>query len=290
MGDQTAVIVVDNQSRDDSVEVAVEAGAQVVKMAINAGYAVACNEGSRAVGSTVEWIGFVNPDVLLTADDLRELTTDVPQDIWAVAPLTTTRDGKPQADVARPFPTAWFVAAMYMGLTRSKAPVADLADTRQGRYYYTEALSGSCLFVRRQTLESIGGWDDAFFFNCEDIDICLRIAKAGGRLAIDRSVRVTHHKAHSSATVDEEGRRLECARAYVTYFHIHGSRWQTALVASSAYVGCLLRRLLDPLRPVSHGSSRGRYGRLLTLFWISITQKFRRESPTRPAVAAFLDR
>ena len=68
---QTAVVVVDNHSNDDSVEVATRAGAQIVRMSNNAGYAVACNEGVRALGASADWIGFVNPDVLLSAEDRR---------------------------------------------------------------------------------------------------------------------------------------------------------------------------------------------------------------------------
>lgn len=288
---QARIVLVDNKSQDDSAEVASRAGAQIVRMPRNAGYAVACNEGARAAGRDVQWVGFVNPDVQLTAADLRQLTANVPEDIWAVAPLTVTAEGRPQADVARPAPTAGFVAAMYMGLTRSKPPVSGLSDTGDGRYYYTEVLSGSCLFVRRRTLDSIGGWDEAFFFNCEDIDICVRIGKAGGRLAVDRDVRVTHDKARSSAGVDEEGRRLEGARGFATYFQIHGSRWQTGLVAACAYAGCVLRHLVERLR----GSARrppavpSRYRRLRMVLWISLRQKYRREPPTRPATAEFLD-
>lgn len=290
-GSQARIVVIDNRSRDDSAEVAARAGAQIVRLSKNSGYAVACNEGARAVGSDVEWIGFVNPDVQLSAEDLRRLTAGVPDEIWAVAPLTITLDGRPQADVARPAPTAGFVAAMYMGLTRSKAPVSRLGDTADGRYYYTDVLSGSCLFVRRDKLNSIGGWDEAFFFNCEDIDVCVRIGKAGGRLAVDRGVRIAHDKAHSSARVDEEGRRLEGARAFATYFQIHGSRWETGLVAACAYVGCVLRHFVERLRGSSHRPPGlpSRYGRLLRLLWISVRQKYRRQQPTRPATAEFLE-
>jgi len=290
-GSHAAIVVVDNKSRDQSVEVAERAGAQIVRMSKNAGYAAACNEGTRAVGSDAEWIGFVNPDVMLTADDLQRLTTEVPAEIWAVAPLTVTLDGRPQPDVARPAPTPWFVAAMYMGLTRSTPPVSDLTNRGAGRYYYTDVLSGGSVFVRRETLELIGGWDDAFFFNCEDIDLCVRIGKAGGRVAIDRDVRVAHDKAHSSAGVDEESRRLEGARAYATYFQIHGSRLQTALVVACIYTGCVLRQLVDRFRrssPPRRGVT-SRYGRLLRLLWTTVRQKYRHQPPTRPASAEFLD-
>ena len=285
------VVVVDNRSHDDSVDVATKAGVRVVQMPTNSGYSAACNQGVPTFGPSVRWIAFVNPDVAVCAEDLRRLTTDVPQDIWAVAPVTTRPDGYPQADVARPAPTPWFVAAMYMGLTRSKAPAASLDFDGHDRYYFTDVLSGSCLLVRRQRLDQVGGWDEAFFFNCEDIDLCVRIAIAGGRLAVDRSVRVAHNKAHSSVNADDEARRLECARAYGTFFQIHSSAWKTTFVAVAAYFGCLARILVDRIRRRSRASSGTwrRYTRLWGLLWGTVRQAYLGRPPVRPARAAFLD-
>jgi GT2 family glycosyltransferase len=284
------VVVVDNRSEDDSVEIATEAGVKVVSMPTNAGYSAACNEGARAVGPSVGWIAFVNPDVAVRAADLRQLTTDVPEDIWAVAPLTTTTDGDAQADAARPVPSAWFVAAMYMGLTRSKTPAIALDSSSDVRYHYADTLSGSCLVVRRRCLDLVGGWDEAFFFNCEDIDICMRIGQAGGRLAVDRRVPVAHHKAHSSAGVNEEGRRLECARAWATLFQIHGSPWETMMVAAAAYLGCVARYLVDRIHsPAGVSGARDRYGRLLSLLWSTVRQARLGLLPVRPAHVEFLD-
>ena len=289
-GAPASVVVVDNRSKDDSVDVAAKAGVGVVRMPTNAGYSAACNEGARVFGPNVNWIAFVNPDVAVDAEDLRRLTTDVPDDIWAVAPLTTTMDGRAQADIARPAPTPWFVAAMYLGLARSKAPMTGLISGSGDRYYYTDVLSGSCLLVRHQRLDLVGGWDEAFFFNCEDIDVCVRIGMAGGRVAIDRSVRVTHHKAHSSSNAREEDRRLECARAYATYFHIHGSPWETTLVAVAAYLGCVARHVVDGVLLRSHGAKGvPRYRRLWRVLWSDVRQAYLGCPPARPAHVVFLD-
>jgi N-acetylglucosaminyl-diphospho-decaprenol L-rhamnosyltransferase len=285
------VVVVDNRSEDDSVDVAIKAGARVVRMPTNAGYSSACNQGTRQIGSSAHWIAFVNPDVAIREEDLRELTTDVPEEIWALTPLTTTLDGRPQAGVARPTPTPWVVAAMYMGLTRTKAPVSSLNFDGRDRYYYADVVSGSCLLVRRRCLDLVGGWDEAFFFNCEDIDICVRIGAAGGRVAVDRTVRVAHDKAHSSSSASSEARRLEGARAFATYFQIHGSRWGTTLVVVTAYLGCLMRHFAERVFLRSRRSLRppARFGRLSSVLWITMRQAYLGRQPVRPAQAVFLD-
>jgi N-acetylglucosaminyl-diphospho-decaprenol L-rhamnosyltransferase len=287
----TQVVVVDNNSNDNSAEIATAASARVLRMPTNAGYSAACNAGARLLGSSVTWLAFVNPDVVLSAENLRSLTTDVPENIWAVAPLTVSPDGRPVADVARPAPTPWFVAAMYMGLTRSEAPLAGLEENRDDRYYFADVLSGSCLLIRQDRFSAVGGWDEAFFFNCEDIDICVRLAAAGGRNAIDKTVQVTHEKGLSSSDAGDEARRLECARAYATYFQLHGSRWETTLVAATAYSGCLARHVVESVQRLTRGKagSNQRFGRLPKVLWATVRQSYRNRPPIRPARAEFLD-
>ena len=66
------VIVVDNGSTDASKAVAERAGAEVLAMGTNAGFAPAVNRGIRSAGST-EWIGILNNDVSLSPDWLAIL-------------------------------------------------------------------------------------------------------------------------------------------------------------------------------------------------------------------------
>ncbi len=68
------VIVVDNGSTDDSAAVAARAGAQVITLASNAGFAAAVNRGVREADT--EWIGILNNDVTLAPDWLERLMAD----------------------------------------------------------------------------------------------------------------------------------------------------------------------------------------------------------------------
>ena len=73
------VVVVDNGSTDDSVAVAGRAGAVVIRMGGNAGFAAAVNRGIQAAGS--EWIAVLNNDVTLQPDWLARLMAKV-GDAW----------------------------------------------------------------------------------------------------------------------------------------------------------------------------------------------------------------
>jgi GT2 family glycosyltransferase len=66
------VIVVDNGSADDSAAVATRAGARVISLAANVGFAAAVNRGIREAAG-MEWICVLNNDVTLEPDWLARL-------------------------------------------------------------------------------------------------------------------------------------------------------------------------------------------------------------------------
>ncbi len=53
-------------------------------------------------------------------------------------------------------------------------------------------LSGVCFLVRRKLFDSLGGWDERFFNGDEDLDLSIRIRKAGYQLGVVRDVFVEH--------------------------------------------------------------------------------------------------
>ena len=57
----TEIIVVDNGSEDDSVELAASVGARVLRMGSNLGFAAAVNRGVEAADA--EWVAILNNDV-----------------------------------------------------------------------------------------------------------------------------------------------------------------------------------------------------------------------------------
>ena len=73
------IIVVDNGSTDGSAEFAERAGAKVLRLGRNAGFAAAVNRGIEAAGT--DWVAILNNDVTLEPDWLEKLLT-APEDAW----------------------------------------------------------------------------------------------------------------------------------------------------------------------------------------------------------------
>src|SRR3981081_2967591 len=59
-------------------------------------------------------------------------------------------------------------------------------------------LCGAYMFVRREALEQVGGFDERFFFYGEDIELCYRFHRHGGRRHYDPAASIIHLGGSSS--------------------------------------------------------------------------------------------
>jgi GT2 family glycosyltransferase len=56
------------------------------------------------------------------------------------------------------------------------------------------AVTGACLMVRRQVFEQVGGFDQAFPLNYNDVDLCCKIHQAGYRNLVVPYVQLIHYE------------------------------------------------------------------------------------------------
>jgi GT2 family glycosyltransferase/spore maturation protein CgeB len=66
------------------------------------------------------------------------------------------------------------------------------------------ALTAACLLVRRDAFEAVGGFTEGYEFGHEDVDLCLKLIEAGGRLRYDGRAVLWHDE---SATRGQGPRR-----------------------------------------------------------------------------------
>ncbi len=153
-----------------------------------------------AAVATGDILCFLHPDLAGTNSGwLQELVGHAMQsDVGAVGGKILTRDGlvwhggfvvtpeRPLADPFRGFPA---VALGPYGLTHT------IRDC--------DAVSGMCLAVRRDALESVGGFDSAFPSALGDVDLCLRFGQRGLRVVWSPYACVTwRSRRHISAAED----------------------------------------------------------------------------------------
>lgn len=182
------VIVADNHSTDKSVVVARAAGAQVVEIGENVGYGCACNIGAGA--SSAPMLLFANPDLRLRPGAVEELVS-----------------------AAETFSNAAFNPRIYSGRRRRFRKWSRLLPASafwRGSPPESDCsipvLHGSCILVRRDHFEAIGGFDPKIFLFHEDDDLSLRLRQAGIELRLAAKAVVDHAEGNSSGKSSRSGR------------------------------------------------------------------------------------
>jgi N-acetylglucosaminyl-diphospho-decaprenol L-rhamnosyltransferase len=210
------IVIVDNGSRDGSVERAAATTARVrtIRNDANPGFAVACNQGAKATSSA--WLLFLNPDCLVEHDTIARLldVADADPRIGLVGADVRDPRGQPEAAARRRDPDFAIAARKAMGFGNGSDLTQSPSDAGS-RWTEVDAVSGALMLVRRDVFDAIGGFDEAYRLHCEDLDLCRRARGAGAKVVVAEQVAVTHHKGTSS-------RR----RPWFVLWHKHRGMWR----------------------------------------------------------------
>jgi N-acetylglucosaminyl-diphospho-decaprenol L-rhamnosyltransferase len=177
--DHTNLVVVDNDSSDDSVAIARDLGIEVIANSDNRGFGRAATQGA-AVGSA-SFILFLNPDAAIEPQTLARLVDRLEDDprLAVVSPQLVAPDGSRQR-TWWPFPSsrrAWS-EALHIGRWCDPTP--------------TGFVIGACFLIRRSVFETLGGFDERYWLYGEETDLCRRAADLGFGIELADDLRADH--------------------------------------------------------------------------------------------------
>jgi GT2 family glycosyltransferase len=161
------IIVVDNGSTDDSAELAERAGAKVLRMGRNVGFAAAVNRGIDA--TTADWVAILNNDVTFERDWLEKLLCSTELDF---ATGKILQAGDPSRLDGAFDEVSRGACASRCGYGKPDGPAWN--QPRRIRF----APMTAAIF-KRQLFRDLGGLDETFGSYMEDVDFGLRCAIAG---------------------------------------------------------------------------------------------------------------
>jgi GT2 family glycosyltransferase len=197
------IVVLDNASNDGSVHAVRRRFPQVriIDQEFRAGFAANHNRVIRATSG--RYVLVVNPDTISDDWCFADLVSEMDSHprVAALGPRLVYPDGRPQESAWR-FPTP---ARCVLGLlTLGKVGVTQSAGEWPRS---VDWLMGSALLLRRQALEEVGLFDETFFLYFEEVDLCLRLHRAGWEMRFYPDVMVMHHKGELSGHVPD--RRID---------------------------------------------------------------------------------
>jgi GT2 family glycosyltransferase len=227
------IIVVDNGSRDDSMQ-ALEshvAGARVVRNNCNAGFARAVNQGIGL--ATAEFILLLNNDAQLEPGALQAFAEgfDTFPNLAIAGGQLHYPDGRLQSAFA-PFPSL-AEEILPLILLQSIFPDRFRRKTAEETPVVVESVLGACLCVRNSILPKLGLLDEDYFFFFEEIDWCRRAWQMAAQVYYLPKARAWHRQGHTANRFRGPS-RVEYQRSKLTFFK--KTRRPAAFLALSAWL------------------------------------------------------
>jgi len=212
-------------------------GVDYVPAEENLGFGRANNRGYQR--SRGEFVLFLNPDTIVNLGALTHCLVRLRRDatIGLISPRLELADGSMDLACRRSIPTLWDGMCRASGLAAAFPRSAwfagyNLTHLPIDGTYAVGAINGAFMMGRRQVLLAIapGGavFDERFFMYGDDLDLCIRVTKAGWRIVYDGHVRITHLKGVSVARDFERMARaiFDANRdVYLKHFNPRGSRF-----------------------------------------------------------------
>lgn len=183
------VIVLDNASTDNSVEVIGHRFPQVevISLKQNLGYAGNNNVGiEAAMAQGAGWVFVLNEDTIVADDCIAQMIAAAEKDplVGIVGPMVY-HYSEPNViqSAGGKLDQRW--SSIHLG--QNEDDKGQYAQPRQ-----VDWISGCAILVKREVIEKIGGLDARFFYYWEETDWCLRARENGWKVLHAPQARLWH--------------------------------------------------------------------------------------------------
>ncbi len=275
--DKLDVVIVDNASPDDSVEVlsaGIEALDQVelIKSPVNGGFAAGNNVGLRAIYAREEQpdaVLLLNPDTDFFPGSLKPLL-----DAAEAFPKGGCFGGKALTDDMAPrgccyrYPSVWQEAAKIPGLYRVFPDRLRSVDMLDHAVEPTPCdwVSGACFLLTRAALDDVPFFDEGYFLYFEETDYCRALNHHGWQVVHVPGAKFVHVGGQSTGIKEKRAQKNGLPSYWYDSwrrYHVknHG-RWSALVTGATKIVASYLQSILRP-HALQEGFSRKDFVRLV---------------------------
>ena len=194
------VIVVDNFSNDGQLTAFSEKYSKFTftENSGNNGFSHGCNVGaSKATG---DYFLFLNPDTKVTLEALETLLqTAILNPEIGILSCLQINENNVFYNQRNLFPAL----GRFFGISRSiyrKLNKKKLEErfNNTNDLFYPDWVTGAVIFISRNWFHKIKGWNEDYWLYFEDVDLCKKIGKIGGKVAVTRKATIFHQHGGAS--------------------------------------------------------------------------------------------
>lgn len=210
----------------------------------NVGFAKACNLGAK--NAKGDYILLLNPDCMLQQGGLARALEHVRSSTQFLAGcFLANPDGSEQRGGRRGLltPTNATFESLGLSMMVPKGQKLNLNNTKMPTgLHEVPAVSGAFMLLPRTFYEKLKGMDEGYFLHMEDMDLCYRVHKAGGKVLCMPDVKVLHFR----STSDVSGALVEKHKAtsFIYYLNKHFTEGSHAAFLPALKGGIWLRYYL----------------------------------------------
>jgi GT2 family glycosyltransferase/nucleoside-diphosphate-sugar epimerase len=205
----------------------------------NVGFGKAVNIAARnAVG---DYLLVLNPDAVMLPsciDAMINAMEETPE-AWVAGANITDYRGRSVPQTARNIltPENAISSALFLPFFTESAPELNIYTPFTDEIMDIPAISGAFMFFRKSAFQQLNGFDESYFLHVEDMDICLRVNKMGGRIILVPTVKVLHFQGSSGGSSLKV--ELHKARSFAIYFTRHfpdTARYKQQFLKAMAFI------------------------------------------------------
>ena len=219
------IVVVDNNSRDGIVE-EIRTKFPTVRLIVNehnCGFSKAVNQGLRVLDA--RYYVLLNPDALVLDQALIRLAKfmDENPEVGICSPRVLNQDGSVQYQARRGEARPWDVFSYFSGLSRlfpdnPRFSGYLLTHIDNNKVTEVQAVSGSCMMIRRDVIAQIGYLDERYFAYQEDTDYCFQARQAGWKVYYVPRAEVIHYGGQGGSNINPYFSSYHWHRSYFLYY------------------------------------------------------------------------
>lgn len=247
------IIVVDNASKDGSVEMIEKLQVKLIANQTNLGFAAANNQALRQAQG--KYLLLLNSDTVLVENSLKKMIdwleknkkVGISSCQLVYEDNSLQRTGGYFPNLLRIFSWMFFIDDLpfLKEIIKPFHPHESRTGWLSSRYFqkqhFQDWVTGAFFLVRKKVVDQIGLLDEKFFMYVEEVEFCYRAKQAGWQVIYLPITKIVHLSQKSGT---QAGARLGEYRGLIYFFKKHKPGWQLLILKIFLKAGALLRFLI----------------------------------------------